>query len=63
MSDETKWIRCSDRLPPNDLLVKTKIDNENGIRNEQDMIRDGSLWFHKDKSTYVYYEPTHWAYQ
>lgn len=39
----------------------TKIDNENGCRNEQPLKRRGNLWFLPDDSMYVYYTPTHWT--
>jgi hypothetical protein len=45
--------------PPN-APVMTKIDDENGVRNTQVLVRKGRLWWHKDESTYVYYTPTHW---
>jgi hypothetical protein len=59
MSDE-KWILVRDRLPPLDTPVMTKIDDANGVRNEQTLLLYRNLWWFKDKSMYVYYEPTHW---
>jgi hypothetical protein len=56
----SEWIRCSDSLPPNGLLVLTKIDDAKGLRNEQQLTREGNLWFFTDHSMYVYYRPTHW---
>lgn len=41
--------------------VMTKIDDQNGPRNEQVLVRKGRLWFYPDMSMYVYYTPTHWA--
>jgi len=63
MSDETKWIRCKEKLPPQDVPVNTKIDDAQGIRNEQALLLHNRLWFFPDMSMYVYYNPTHWAYQ
>lgn len=65
MSD---WFRVDDRLPPINVVVDTKIDDANGVRNEQQLKRyqrdptTRSLWFIPDGSMYVYYEPTHWRY-
>lgn len=54
------WIECSDELPPENVEVMTKIHDEDGERNEQSLIRMGSLWFIPNSSIYVYYIPTHW---
>ena len=54
------WMKCSEALPKDGIVVRTKIDDENGVRNEQDLIRSGHIWFHTDKQMYVYYKPTHW---
>jgi len=59
-SSMKKWIKVSDMLPPENRVVKTKIDDEKGIRNEQELKRVGKLWFVADGSMYVYYTPTHW---
>jgi hypothetical protein len=55
-----EWIRCADILPPDGVPVPTKIDDAKGCRNEQDLKRQGNLWFVPDGSMYVYYTPTHW---
>ncbi|MCK5617252.1 DUF551 domain-containing protein [Candidatus Pacearchaeota archaeon] len=55
-----EWIKVSDQLPPENEAVETKIDDHNGCRNEQKLVREGRLWFFDDRSMYVYYEPTHW---
>lgn len=58
------WIECGASLPPIGRRVMTKIDDSEGIRNEQVMYRGGTngcLWFLPDGSMYVYYTPTHWA--
>lgn len=57
-----EWIRTCDELPPEHKVVDTKIDDENGCRNEQKLKRSGHFWFFPDDSMYVYYTPTHWRY-
>lgn len=54
------WIKVSEKLPPEEELVETKIDDVNGIRNVQKLKRRGQLWFFADGIMYVYYTPTHW---
>lgn len=46
---------------PEGIIVNTKIDDKNGMRNEQTLRRKGRLWWVPDWSMYVYYTPTHWA--
>ena len=55
------WIRTSNKLPLQGVLVSTKIDDHMGVRNVQSMILHGKLWFTADQAMYVYYTPTHWA--
>lgn len=57
------WISTRASLPPEDLEVETKIDDEKGCRNEQSLVRHRGLWFFPDMSMYVYYSPTHWRYK
>lgn len=45
---------------PENVPFLTKIDDENGVRNEQKLIRRGNLWWYPDGSMYVYYTPTHY---
>ncbi len=54
------WIRTDSRLPENGVVVQTKIDDKNGVRNEQRLKRHNNLWFTSDGKMYVYYTPTHW---
>ena len=54
------WIKCAQSLPRVGAVVDTKIDDANGVRNEQQLKRSGTLWFLPDGSMYVYYAPTHW---
>jgi len=63
MSAFNPYIACVDELPPEGEIVITKIDDENGIRNEGEKLkRSGRLWFHITGDMYVYYTPTHWKY-
>lgn len=48
---------------PEGKLVMTKIDDADGVRNEQLMKREGNLWWINSgtpRAMYVYYTPTHW---
>lgn len=45
---------------PEGVVVETKIDDKDGVRNVQTLKRQGRLWFYPDGSMYVYYTPTHW---
>lgn len=47
-------------LPPQGMVVLTKIHDEHGPRNERPLKREGRLWWFADGSMYVYYTPTHW---
>ncbi len=55
-----QWIECSKELPADGQIVRTKIDDARGCRNETTLYRSGNLWFVADGSMYVYYCPTHW---
>lgn len=55
-----EWVSVNDRLPENGVIVNTKIHDSNGIGNEQELKRQGNLWFYPDGKMYVYYRPTHW---
>lgn len=54
------WIRTSEKLPPEEQVVETKIDDRKGCRNVQKLKRRKNLWFFADGIMYVYYTPTHW---
>ncbi len=56
------WITVRDRLPPECMVVETKIDDANGCRNQQCLVWDRNLWWTKDMEMYVYYCPTHWRF-
>lgn len=55
-----EWIKTSDRLPEEGVVVLTKIDDDIVKRNTQTLKRSGNLWFLPDGAMYVYYTPTHW---
>jgi hypothetical protein len=57
------WILCSDKLPPENTVVDTKIDDKDGLRNEQSLQKIGNLWWLASGDMYVYYRPTHWRYK
>lgn len=59
MSEE-RWISTSIDLPLDNMVVETKIDDKDGVRNEQTLRRGGNLWWTPDGAMYVYYHPTHW---
>lgn len=54
------WISTQDVLPDEGVVVDTKVDDRQGVRNEQKLKRYNNLWFLPDGSMYVYYTPTHW---
>jgi len=54
------WIKCSDYLPDEGLVVQTKLDDENGCRNGQPLKRLGGLWLLPDVPFNTNYTPTHW---
>lgn len=60
MVKSDSYVRCADESPPEGVLVMTKIDDEEGLRNQQPLIRRRNLFFVPDGKTYVYYTPTHW---
>lgn len=57
------WICTLISKPPEGEVVMAKIENWQGSRNEQPLMRRGQLWFYPDGSMYVYYTPTHWRHQ
>ena len=56
------WTSVNNMLPPDDLIVETKVVDASGERNVQKLKREGNLWWLADGSMYVYYTPTHWRY-
>lgn len=55
-----EWASTDIVLPEEEMTVQTKIDDADGLRNEQQLFRRGNMWFVPDGSMYVYYRPTHW---
>lgn len=45
---------------PEGIEVMTKINDKDGERNIQSLVKKGNLFFFPDMSMYVYYRPTHW---
>ena len=45
---------------PDSAAVETKIEDADGMRNVQCLVKRGALWWLPDGSMYVYYRPTHW---
>lgn len=58
--DHRVWESVKESPPPENTVVETKIDDEDGARNEGRLKRRGRLWWFTDDSMYVYYAPTHW---
>lgn len=54
VDDHDNWIA------PEGVVLETKIDDADGVRNVQTLKRRGGLWWMPDDSMYVYYTPTHW---
>ena len=54
------WIIVKHAYPPKGVIVSTKSDDGNGVKNEADLIYAHGLWWHPDMKMYVYYTPTHW---
>jgi hypothetical protein len=53
-----KWMPADQA--PSGVLVMTKIHDDLGLRDVQQLRRCGRLWFVPDGSMYVYYTPTHY---
>lgn len=54
------WKLISNYPPPVDTPILTKVSDEHGDRNEQNLVFWKNLWWTTDKVMYVYYTPTHW---
>lgn len=57
-----EWVDAKVKLPPENIVVETKIDDGKGCRNQTKLIRKGNLWFIHNEAIYVYYMPTHWRF-
>lgn len=58
--NKDEWISTNSQLPKQNEVVDTKIDDNNGLRNNQQLKFRNNLWWFPDGSMYVYYTPTHW---
>ncbi len=58
--NKNTWLKISEIPPVYNEVVNTKIDDKDGVRNEQPLRFRDNLWWHPDNSMYVYYTPTHW---
>ena len=54
------WTSIENLLPPEEMVVETKISDEKGDRNFSDLVLYMGRFFFPDMSMYVYYTPTHW---
>ena len=61
MSKVTDWVKTSDRLPEENMIVDTKIHDSRGERNHQTMVFHSNLWW-VSRTVHTYYTPTHWRY-
>jgi hypothetical protein len=69
---EYHWRRCTDEMPPHDVMVMTKIDDEKGVRQKRTLSRKIHLmpaaltyWTTTGGRVAVHEwdeKPTHWAY-
>ena len=57
---ERAYVATADLSPPEGVVVLTKIDDADGVRNEGKLMKRGNLWWTSDGAMYVYYRPTHW---
>jgi hypothetical protein len=58
MMDHEHWNTIE--TAPAEEEIWTKIDDKDGERNVQKLIRSRHLWWVPGKMMYVYYAPTHW---
>lgn len=56
------WNEITKVPPPKNVVLNTKLDDADGVRNVQPLQLIGNLWFTPDGKAYVYYTPTHWKY-
>ena len=53
------WNKCTTKLPPEGVVVQTKID-DGSVRCEKSLIRIGMWFYLPDLRGRVHYKPTHW---
>ena len=58
MPDTEQWLPAQEA--PEGIVVETKIDDAQGVRNVQTLRREGNLWFIPEAGMHVYYTPTHY---
>ena len=58
--DEEDWIPCSERLPPEGVVVDTITINKKGPRYRMDMQHRQNGWCYPNSAAIVYERPTHW---
>ena len=55
------WIDCDVGKPPDNIEVKTRVEDiEGNVSRQQNLSLFNNLWFLPDMSMMVYYRPTHW---
>jgi len=57
---KNNWVKVSDRLPPENKVVQTKIHKNRVVKNESKLVLKGTVWWLPDFSTNVQFNPTHW---
>lgn len=56
--DDTSWKKVDQELPPEDVIVQTKIGDVDG----QLLCMHKGHWIIPETEMYIYYTPTHWRY-
>lgn len=59
-SADLHWTRCEHILPPNGVVVQTKLDEDDGVYIERLAKRHETFWFMTSGAVYMFYTPTHW---
>ncbi len=54
------WISITDSLPPLNTLVRTRVEVDGVITNEQKAIRKEDGWYYPSGLTQLAWIPTHW---
>lgn len=60
--DDTSWKKVDQELPPEDVIVQTKIDDVDGCRDKRLLCMHKERWVIPGTGMYIYYTPTHWRY-
>ena len=56
----TTYTPITQSIVPEGIVLQTCIIENDGIRMEQPLIKEGNLWWTADRKMYIYYTPTHW---